>query len=263
MQKINILEDEIQKYEDTEQKIIEVSNNKKQFLKELNQIEKIIGQDIKLKEEYQKRNDDAVIEKKIFNIRVFKNQLESEKRELIEKIDKSNYLLNPSNYIEEKNKLIEQKNKLESYLLSQEHLENLIIEFLENFFKCFKVVIQNEKDEEQLLKMIYQFRYFMLLPFNLDKKVKDVEILQKSILDVENKLVEKSIKKKVIANVPFEIMRHLFETRIIILEDLYYKITTKSEKYYVQLLDENISEEKFEITPIQNIKLNKKIKIFI
>ena len=101
------------------------------------------------------------------------------------------------------------------------------------------------------------------MPFNLQKSIKDVEELQKSILKVEKKLVEKAIQKKVISNVPFDIMRHLFKTRIIILEDLYYKITTKSEKYYVQIFDENISEEKFEIKSIENTKLNKKIKIFI
>ena len=148
-------------------------------------------------------------------------------------------------------------------LVSKEEIERIIIEFLENFLKGFKVLIQEEQDEERLIQLIYQFRYFMLLPYNLEKRVKDVKCLQKSILEVEKKLVEKAIKKKVIANVPFEIMRHLFETRIIILEDLYYKITTKSEKYYVQIFDENISEEKFEIKSIENTKLNKKIKIFI
>ena len=30
-----------------------------------------------------------------------------------------------------------------------------------------------------------------------------------------------------------------------------------------QIFDENISEEKFEITPIEKAKINKKIKIFI
>ena len=42
---------------------------------------------------------------------------------------------------------------------------------------------------------------------------------------------------------------------------MYYKITTESEKNYVQIFDENISEEKFEIKPV-NSKINKKIKIF-
>ena len=66
-----------------------------------------------------------------------------------------------------------------------------------------------------------------------------------------------------ISNVPVEIMNHVFETRIIVLEELYYKITTELGKYYVQIFDENISEEKFEINPIEKTKLNKKIKIFI
>ena len=74
--------------------------------------------------------------------------------------------------------------------------------------------------------------------------------------------MKKAIEKKVIVDVPFEIMRHLLESRIIVLEDLYYKITKNSEKYYVQIFDENISEEKFEITPEEKTKINKKIKIF-
>ena len=66
----------------------------------------------------------------------------------------------------------------------------------------------------------------MLIPFNLQKNIKDVEELKESIEKVENKLVKKAIEKKVISNVPFEIMQHVFETRIIVLEELYYKITT-------------------------------------
>ena len=103
----------------------------------------------------------------------------------------------------------------------------------------------------------------MFLPFNLEKNIKDIEKLQKNIIDVEKKLLEKAIKKKVIVELPLEIMRHVFETRIIILEDLYYKITTKSEKNYVQIFDENISEEKIEIAQLEKTKINKKIKIFI
>ena len=103
----------------------------------------------------------------------------------------------------------------------------------------------------------------MLLPFDLKKSIKDIEQLQKRILEIEKKLVQKAIQKKVITDVPFEIMRHLFESRIIILEDLYYKITRNSEKYYVQIFDESVSGEKFEITQVEKTKINKKIKIFI
>ena len=43
-------------------------------------------------------------EKKIFNIKVFRKQLENKKQQMIEELEKCNYLLNPSNYLEEKNK---------------------------------------------------------------------------------------------------------------------------------------------------------------
>ena len=112
--------------------------------------------------------------------------------------------------------------------------------------------------------MIYKFRYFMCLPFDIERNVKDVQQLEKEILKTENLLVKKAIENKVIANnVPFEVMIHVFKTRIITLEELYYKIIKETEKYYIQIFDENITEEKFEIKPIEKIKLNKKLKIFI
>ena len=93
--------------------------------------------------------------------------------------------------------------------------------------------------------------------------MKIVQKLEKKIINAEKKLIQKAIQKKVITDVPYEVMKHVFETRIIILEDLFYKITKKEEKQYVQIFDENVSEEKFEIIPIEKMKINKKIKIFI
>ena len=261
--KIEQMDKEIQKYGDTEQNIIEVSNDKKKLLQKLNQIEKILGQESKLKEEYQKANEEASAKQKIISLKSFKKQLYNEKQELLEQIDKNSYLLNPINYMNEKNKLVGQREQLQLILHSQEQGDELLIEFIENFLKCFETLIKNTNDEDEILMLIYRFRYFMLLPFDLKKSIKDIEQLQKRILEIEKKLVQKAIQKKVITDVPFEIMRHLFESRIIILEDLYYKITRNSEKYYVQIFDESVSGEKFEITQVEKTKINKKIKIFI
>lgn len=261
--KIEQIDKEIQKYGDTEQNIIEVSNNKKKLLQKLNQIEKILGQESKLKEEYQKANEEASTKQKIISLKSFKKQLYNEKQELLEQIDKNSYLLNPINYMNEKNKLVEKREQLQLILNSKEQGDELLIEFIENFLKCFEILIKNTNDEDEILMLIYRFRYFMLLPFDLKKSIKDIEQLQKRILEIEKKLVQKAIQKKVITDVPFEIMRHLFESRIIILEDLYYKITRNSEKYYVQIFDESVSGEKFEITQVEKTKINKKIKIFI
>lgn len=261
--KIHKIEEEVENYQNTQQKIVQISDKNKKLFQELKDIEKILGQNTILKAEYVKLNEEAPIDKKIFNIKVFVRQLEKKKQQLLEEIQKNKYLLNPTNYIEEKSKLIEKKDKLQNMQLYQEQLEKLIIEFLQIFLKCFRIIIKNENNEEEIFKLMYKFRYFLLLPFNLEKNIKDVEALQKSILDTEKKLVEKAIEKKVIAEVPFEVMRHVLQTRIIKLEDLFYKVTKNEEKYYVQIFDDNISEEKFEIELTEKTKINKKIRIFI
>ena len=67
-------------------------------------------------------------------------------------------------------------------------------------------------------------------------------------------------------DIDYQILKNIFYVRVINLEDLYIKIIKEKEKYYIQLFDENIFEEKVKLSNIDKkeikIKLNKKIKIF-
>ena len=69
--------------------------------------------------------------------------------------------------------------------------------------------------------------------------------------------------------IDYAILKNIFCVRVINLEDLYLKITKEKEKYYIQLFDENVFEEKIKIENINyidkkdlTIKINKKVKIF-
>lgn len=217
--KLKKINQEIEKYEDTETRITELTNYKKQLLKN--------------------------------------------KGNILGKLEKINYLLNPLNYIKEKEKLLEQKKKFEAVIIeNQEQQRKWIIEFIKSFLECFKTLIQKTNKEEEIGELIYKFRYFILLPFSQEEYVKDIDELKENIIEIEKHLMKKAIDKKVIAEMPFEIMRHIFETRIIVLENLYYKITKENEKYYVQIFDENVTQEKFEIEIPEKTKIKKKIKIF-
>ena len=262
-QTIKKLEEEIENYNDTETYIEKITNQKKQAMKKLKDIEKILGQEARLKAEYKRRNEEAPLEQKIFNIRVLKQELNRQKQKILNEINEYNYLLNPTNYIEEKNAKIRKKELLEVCNINQEQREQLLIEFIEIFLQCLNIQIKKTTEKEKIVKLIYKFRYFMCLPFNLEKNIKDIKQLEKSILKTEKILVKKAIEKSIISNVPFEVMKHVFKTRIIVLENLYYKITIEADKYYIQIFDENVSEEKFEIKQIEKTKKNKKIKIFI
>ena len=261
--KLKESEEKLQKFKDTNKFINEITQNKKVATDEIAKIEKILSQEKRIKEEYEKRNSTASLDKKIFSIRVLKQQLKEQKMQYLNEIEESNYLLIPENFLKEKNKAQKQKELFEILNYTEEEKEKVLIEFEKIFLECFKKKIAKTKPEE-LDKIIYIFRYYLLLPFNLQENIKDVKELQDNIIEVEKKIVKLAKEKKVISNeVPFEVMTHVFQTRIIKLEELYYKIITENDKNYVQIFDENITEDKFEISNIEKKKINKKIRIFI
>lgn len=256
LEKISKLDCEIKQYEDTQNNIERITAHKKQNLEKIKDIEKTLGQESNLKVEYEKQD-------KIFNIKLLKKKLKDKKNQLLNEIEEDNYILNPKNYLAEKNKKINEKQELESKFLDKEQKEKLLIEFVKTFLECFRIKTKEAENQEEIIKLIYKFRYFMFLPFDLEKNIRNINEIKEEILETEKKIFEVAIQKKVISNMPFEIMNHVFETRIIILEELNYEIHKKKEKYYVQIFDENISEEKFEIIPTEKMKINKKTKIFI
>ena len=254
--KLRAVKKELKMYEDTQANIERLSEHKVQAMKQLKDIEKILRQESMLLAEYEKR-------KGKIDIKDLKKELSDQRRKLLSEISEDNYLLNPMKYIKEKKKLEEEKTKLDVKRTTKKQKENLKIEFIKLFLQCFNIKIKVSIEEEEVRKLIYQFRYFMCLPFDETNSVKSLGQIEEDVNKTEQLLIKKAIEFKVINKVPFEVMKHVFETRIITLEELYYKITKESEKYYVQIFDENITEEKFEIEPIEKIKLNKKIKIFI
>lgn len=261
--KLKESEEKLQKFKDTNKFINEITQNKKVATDEIAKIEKILSQEKRIKEEYEKRNSTASLDKKIFSIRVLKQQLKEQKMQYLNEIEESNYLLIPENFLKEKNKAQKQKELFEILNYTEEEKEKVLIEFEKIFLECFKKKIDKVKPEE-LDKIIYIYRYYLLLPFNIQENIKDVNELQDNIIEVEKKIVKLAKEKKVISNeVPFEVMTHVFQTRIIKLEELYYKIITENDKNYVQIFDENITEDKFEISNIEKKKINKKIRIFI
>ena len=121
-----------------------------------------------------------------------------------------------------------------------------------------------------------EFRYYCLLPYEVDKTVIEEKALEKSVKEVGMALFQKAQKEKVIESIvenkdlEYAILKHIFAVRIIRLEDLYIKLTKEKDKFYLQLFDEDVFEEKIEIPEIKDlnkkelqIRLNKKIKLFL
>ena len=254
--KLKEVKKELKVYEDTETNIERLSENRRKAMKQLKDIEKILRQESRLMVEYEKRNN-------VFDIKVLKKEFSDKRSKLLNEISEYNYLLNPMNYMKEKKKLEDEKARLDIKRTTKKQKEELIAEFIEIFLKCFNIKIKESIEQEEIVKLIYQFRYFMCLPYDLESNVKDIKKFEEDIEKTEKLLAQKAIDNKVINKIPFEVMQHILETRIIVLEELYYKVEQEEEKYYVQIFDENITEEKIEIKSIGKTKINKKIKIFM
>ena len=89
------------------------------------------------------------------------------------------------------------------------------------------------------------------------------------------KLINKAITLKAIPqfsknqDYQYEIWKNILQVRVIKIEDLSLKMVKEKNRYFVQLFDEKVFEEKTEVFAGQevnekelDIKLNKRIKIF-
>lgn len=263
IKQLNQIENEIRKRTNVELYINELTEEKKKSEKEIAVIQKILSSENELKNQYTKINEGVPLEKKIFSVRVLKQQLNLKKQENIQNINNINFKLLPQNYIEAKEKIKKEKSLLETIYYTEDEQKEIYFKFIFLFLDCFEKMIKNVKKED-ILNLIYKFRYYMLLPFNSEQYIKDITEFNKRIIEIEKELMKKGKKEKIISKeVPFEIWTHIFETRIIDLEKIYYKIFVEYDKKYFQLFDDNISEEKYIINNTEKNKINKKIKIFL
>ena len=109
-----------------------------------------------------------------------------------------------------------------------------------------------------------------MIPYNNEELVQEEQKIQKEIDEISKLIIQKANDLKLIEKISndettnFEILKNIFKVKIIKLEDAYLKIIKEKEKYFVQIFDENIFEEKIKINKPEEleIKLNKKISIW-
>ena len=271
------VESKLARMEDNQKFVQEITKEKRELTKEIKKIDETINNKDMLQKEYEKRNEYLPLQKKIFSIRILSKMMINEREEKIKKLEELNTLLNPQKFVNYKKEL-EAK---ESYLKLMEtkdlekEIKKTILELQKEFLSCYQKKIEKIETKQELMKFIYEFRYYCLLPFSEEKSIGQIEEVSDSIKEVETLLIEKTHELKLIdifskdKELDCRILRNIFYIRVINLEDLYIKFIKEKESYYVQLFDENVFEEKIKIENIGEInkkdltfKINKKVKIF-
>lgn len=266
------IEEELNKTQDKELFVENITNKKIEITEKIKEIDTIINNKDLLQEEYIKRNEKLPLENKIFSMRILSQIMEKEREEYFNELEKLNELINPQNFVKYK-KEIEKKYKYLKILDAEDvekELDKFKIQLQKIFLDMIKININKAETKQEIEKIIYDFRYYLLLPYNYESTIQKIEELQKKINEVTKAVIDKAIDLKVIQKISndkdtnYEILKNIFNVRIIKLEDAYLKITKEKDKYFVQIFDENIFEEKIQISKPKDleIKLNKKVPIW-
>lgn len=268
----NKLDEQVEEIQDKEKFIEDITKKKIKITKEIKKIDEIINDKELLQKEYVLRNENLLLENKIFSMRILAKIMVQEKEEKMRELEKLNKLLKPQNFIKYQ-KEIEEKHK---YLVvlddknKEKELENLKIKFQKLFLKMLEINLKKAETKQEVEKIIYDFRYYSLLQYDYDKKIKEVSEIKEIMNEVADMIINKAVEYKVLEKLSndketnYQILKNIFDVRIIRLEDAYLKITKEKDKYFLQIFDENIFEEKIEIKQPKelDIKLNKKRPIW-
>lgn len=269
---LEIKEETEKKYNDIQDKekfINNITKEKLELSKKIKELDKIINNETLLKKEYIKRNESLELENKIFSIRVLAKIMETERKKYIEELEELNSLLTPLNFIKYKKKVENQYNYLKVLDTDniEKELEKYKLRIQELFLKLIEIDIKKAETKQEVQKQMYNLRYYLFLPYDSQNTIKDVQKLQNQINNVITLLIDKAIELKAMQRISkdketnYEILKKLFNVRIIKLDDAYLKITKEKDKYFIKIFDENVFEEKIEISKPKEleVKLNKNI----
>lgn len=268
-----IVQDELLKMENKQQYIDDLSKEKKKISKEIKEMDIIINDKEKLKEEYKKRNQDLPLEKKIFSIRVLTKKIKEEREEKILKLKQINEKLNSNNFLKIQNELkyeIEYLSLIDTQRIKQKILEYIIL-LQKQVLKAISVKIEKASSKEELLKVLYELRYFNLIPVDNKKNISQISKLEKDLIKVENEAIIKMYELKMTTEIcktknnNQKILRNIFSSNIIKLEDIHLKVVIgKDEKNYLIFYDDNSEDKRIEIgIDKTDIKVKRKIKVIL
>ncbi len=137
-----------------------------------------------------------------------------------------------------------------------------ITKLQKEFLKHFEMIIDNTTDKRKILDLIYETRYLKFLPN-----------CQMNLNDIEEKLIAKAIRNRIIAPVSnndlldYRLLKGIFNSQVINLQNLYIKLGALGNVIKVELYDGDMLENQYDVvlqegTTIE-IRKSKRRKIFI
>ncbi len=256
----------------------EVTSKNKEARTQIREIDTILNDKERLANEFITRNEKLPEYHKIMDLLHLVEILTKQRKKTIAKMEEQSKILEPAYYVEVKTKIEEQLELLSNIELDEEDASKRILEYSIELQKvvmnCFKIRIRQidklEKSQkrEEILKVIYRFRYYCYLYLENEKYIGKITQLEQERTEIKKMLLQKAEETKCISKITaeekeLEIFNILFETRIINLENIVIEFH-EEENIETTIYDGDVLEKTISL-PINkqdlNVKLDKKIRL--
>ena len=259
--------------QDIRRYIEEISKDKKKLLKKVENLDRIINDSEKLEEELAARKEAGEIIKDKLQL---KELLIAERQKCMNKIMEYNKTIDPRQLLKKTKKstvteiqLLDYQEIAETETTALEELINL----QKMFLKGYKILAEKLIGKKEVLELLYEFRYYNLIPITSEELLKDNEELKEDIDSMRQFLIDKAIDERIINPVNSnkyinnEILKNIFSLRIINLENAEVNVQKIPEGIRANYLDGDVEETSKDIIISKDIgkykiKEKKKIKIF-
>lgn len=269
LEEINIVKNKAQYLE-------KITDNKKKMAKQIKNIDEILNDESLLEKELEKRKQNLGKKSKLLNSQYLRAMLSQERRNLIEKMQKSTSLMNPKNYVTNKRRIENKYEKINEVLesLEKKDINTCIIELQQQFLKCMEVKVNNTNNKKELVDLMYFIRYYLYLPIDEQRTIKDLDKLRMQINKIQEILIVKCVNLKIINIISLDneinskILKKVISSRTVDMENLEIEVKPKYNKLRVNMYEGEELENSFEIetegaAEKVNIKTDKKFKLFI
>ena len=253
--------------------IYRVSEERKRLLAEIERKDFLLNDDKALIAEFNKRNSELPDEKKILNVSVFAEIVQTERKECVKKMNGLNDLVKPTNYTKMKNELYE-KIQIMSIVNDKKSLRDYAILFVREVIKCFAENIEKINSKEEIIDIIYQMRYFKKIRVTKDEKVEDIDVLHDEVSSILKYVITKGCKERVFnifckdIEYNFRIIETALNTAIANYEYADISVEVKDGKLEIVVYDNEVVDKKDEIDfPLTkkdlDVKQKKRIPMYV
>lgn len=185
---------ELNKIQDRKKFVEEKTDKKMEITKKIKEIDTIINNKKLSQEEYNKRNEKLPLEKKIFSTKILIKVMKEEKEQYLKELEEINKILNPQKFVKYKRQLEEKYNYLKVLDVEnkEKELNKLKLEFQKLFLELIEKELNKVETKQEIEKILYDFRYYLLLPYDNNNEVKDIEQLQEKIKSISEIILNKT-----------------------------------------------------------------------